>query len=564
MTDTIQEQTVKLEDLNYFWTSSGLPCFYADRPDIEDVVEQLGFNIYYLICNIAEDKPVTSATTTTYTAGVANTAPKFTTELTTGVVKVVNNIVGRSVSAVTDDITDLAPIRESGSYHMPPIPRLIVDKLDEFFRLVDAQHGTESIVLLTFDPSKDDSSGWGVLVPDQTNTSVHCNYNPDSIVDEKPDHVLIVGSVHSHPGMAAYASGTDHSDQADFDGLHITYGWQKTVNNNSTQYHIEMQMAGTSWTLKPDDVFESFTIQKEPDPDVVGWSTKVKKAYPPLHTQAGVYNKPATPPAPYQAARQTIVSTVPGTAKDFKPEIKTSGNYILVAEIDPSKPEVLCPSCHHLAGDYDLQLGYCKNCDIPFVSASDSVDDIFYQIKWYLNCRYIREDTIVYLWTKDDSYKEEIVMNIGTLKFTDDTEAVFNLSDSTKTTKNVHWDYDSDDDDLTRVGLEEFDPDITICCGTNVLNGNCSCKLPVLYEDTIDFENKHSERDVYEWTSKCLECKFYSGPGCKDYVEAVIDFATNGTLVSTPIRECDAFEHYKVWDESNGIPLNFSSHKGNR
>jgi hypothetical protein len=145
------------------------------------------------------------------------------------VVKVVNNIIGRSVSQVEDEIADLAAVRETAEYTLPGIPLEIVNRLDDFFRLVDAQHGTEAIVMLTFDPTKSDSSGWGVLVPEQTNTSVHCNYNPDSIVAEKPDHVMIVGSVHSHPGMAAYASGTDHADQADFDGIHITYGWQKSV-----------------------------------------------------------------------------------------------------------------------------------------------------------------------------------------------------------------------------------------------------------------------------------------------------------------------------------------------
>jgi len=42
MTDVAEVQPVKLEDLNYFWTTSGLPCFYADRENIEDIVESLG------------------------------------------------------------------------------------------------------------------------------------------------------------------------------------------------------------------------------------------------------------------------------------------------------------------------------------------------------------------------------------------------------------------------------------------------------------------------------------------------------------------------------------------
>ncbi len=543
-------KTVKLEDLNYFWTSNGLPCFYADRPDIEQIVEGLGFSIYYLICNIAEDKPLNNNVSV---AG-AVAKPMYTTDLTTGVVKVVNNIVGRSVSAVTEDITELTSVRENGVYNMPAIPKVIVDKLDEFFRLVDAQHGTESIVLLTFDPSKNDSSGWGVLVPEQTNTSVHCNYNPDSIVEEKPENVLIVGSVHSHPGMAAYASGTDHADQADFDGLHITYGWQKTLNNGATQYHIEMQMAGTSWTLKPEDVFESFDIKKEPDPDVVEWSEKVKKVYPPLHQQAGVSSIQQ-----YQASPTLTTTTVPGTNKYRKPEIKTEGSHILVAEIDPafSGQPVICPSCGYRTGELDLQRGYCHQCDVPLVSAGDLLDDILTQVKFYLNCRYVEDDTTVYLWTIDPITKEEIVMNIGIIKFINDVDVNFSYSEVQKTanqvpaasgTMSATWDYQ---DDLDDKGFESFDPDLTLCCGVDIVKGECTCKVPVLYEDVMDFENYHEQTDVYEWTSKCLECRFYSGPGCKSYVDAVVDYATNRTKLSVPIRECNSFELYVNTYESS-------------
>lgn len=547
MTDTVEMQPLKLEDLNYFWTKSNLPCFYADRDNIEDLIESLGFSIYYLICNIAEDKKNTNSATTT----------QYSTELVTGIVKVVNNIIGRSVSVVSDDISELSSIREAGLYHMPAIPKIIVDKLDEFFRLVDAQHGTESIVLLTFDPSKNDSSGWGVLVPDQTNTSVHCNYNPDSIVEEKPDNVLIVGSVHSHPGMAAYASGTDHSDQADFDGLHITYGWQKTVNNNATQYHIEMQMGGVSWTLKPEDVFESFIIQKDPDPDVIEWSNKVKKAFPPLHQQAGVYTPTqVNQPAPYHPAPQTTHITGPGTLKKINLNIKTTGNYIVVAEIDYALYNASCPNCDSITTDLDMQLGYCHSCDIPIASSGDTVDEIMVQVKWFLNCRYLSQNVTVYLWSKDSDSQEEMVMNIGTIKFINNVDAEFTYtSDSDKSSNKTILGYSKhsyDDSVIDDLDLESFDPDITICCGKNILKENCSCKFPVLYEDTIEFEEAHQQKDIYEWTSKCLECRFYSGPGCKDYVDAVINYKTNQKMLETTIRECDSFQSYREIDSYTG------------
>ena len=253
--DNITYMDVKLEDLNYFWTKSGVPCFMANRDNIEEEIEFLGFNIYYLICNVAVDRKVES---NVYDKGITTKNVSYVTDLSTKIVKVVNNFVGRTVAEIVDeDLFDFDVTRETAEYSLPPIPRVIIDKLDEFFRLVHVQHGTESIVLLTFDPQYEGTSqGWGVLVPDQVNTSVHCKYDADSIVDQKPEDVLIVGSVHSHPEMAAYASGTDHADQADFDGIHITYGWQKSINNGATQYHIEMQMAGHAYTLKPEDVFE--------------------------------------------------------------------------------------------------------------------------------------------------------------------------------------------------------------------------------------------------------------------------------------------------------------------
>lgn len=544
MSDNVQTQTVKLEDLNYFWTESGLPCFYADRDNIEDIVEDLGFNIYYLICNIAEDRPINSSTTT-----INSTAPKYTTDLTAGVVKVVNNIIGRSVNVVSDDILGLRPIRETGEYNMPPIPRIIVDKLDEFFRLVDAQHGTESIVLLTFDPLKNDSSGWGVLVPDQTNTSVHCKYDPDSVVAEKPDNVLIVGSVHSHPKMAAYASGTDHADQADFDGLHITYGWQSTINNGATQYHIEMQMSGSTWTLKPDDVFESFSYNKDPDPDVVEWSSKVKKAYPP-HQQAGVHSQAYSQPLSQSTSSRVTTTTMDPGIPDWHnttPKVNTNVPYIVIAEIDPNTTDPKCPSCFFNITEYATQVGYCQTCDIPFASALDNIDDIIAQAKWYLQTRYMYESYSVYLWSTDSSTKEETMMHIATVSGQNSSAIVEVYSPTV--------DLIEEEDEYA------FDPDLTVCCGTDVFDlSKCRCERPVLYEDIMDFERAHDAKDIYKWDSQCMTCVYYSAPGCLDYVDAVINYATNRKLISSPIVECSSYRHYSALDD-DGYPITVSSYK---
>lgn len=553
MTTTDKAPAVTLNDLTYFWATDGLPVFFADRENIEDIIEDLGFSIYYLFCNVAEDTtipapktPPTTYTATTTTTYAAATAPTIQTDLHTSIVKVVNNIVGRSVSPIDYQITQHNAVRETAEYNLPAIPYEMVNRLDEFFRLVDAQHGTESIVLLTFDPSKTDSSGWGILVPEQTNTSVHCNYNPDSIVAEKPENVMIVGSVHSHPGMAAYASGTDHSDQADFDGIHITFGWQKTVNGGATQYYIEMQMGGNSWTLKAEDVFETFKIEKEPDATVVEWSTKVKKAYPPLGghlaSQAGYQTTQMRQGT--TLAQTTQVSTPLGTTEikgKFQnvPVVDDVNPHIIVAEIDPFAKDIICPSCDYNLSEFQLKAGYCDCCDIPVISENDSFADILLSVEQYLKARSITNNPSVYMWTHHGPTGSDTIMRLTNRNNSNDWDDATEHS-SLLAEKQVDYldDYKFDEDD-------GFDTDLTLCCSTPILEpGACKCPRTVLYDDITDFEQAHREVDIYDYDGECFSCEHYFTSRCTPFVEAVLDFATNGLMVTKQLTECHLYQKY--------------------
>lgn len=541
-TDNI-EKTYTLEDLNYFWTKSGVPCFMADRDGIEDIVESLGFNIYYLIANIAEDRKVE---TKTYDKGVQSTTTTWVTDLSTSIVKVVNNFVGRSVSAVKEEeIYDFDAVREGAVYNLPPIPRVIVDKLDEFFRLVDAQHGTESIVMLTFDPKfEGDSQGWGVLVPDQVNTSVHCKYDPDSIVDQKPEDVMIVGSVHSHPNMAAYASGTDHADQADFDGLHITYGWQKSKNNGATEYHIEMQIGGTIWTLKPEDVFEDVIFTKEPDPQVIEWSSKVKKVLPP---QGGSVTQVAQPQAPAQHTAPPINRTqqdsIPaGTIKGDSrlqeyPDPQESGPFIIVAEVqipDDVSEDLDCPSCGAEIHGYGAEF-VCDTCDILLCLDSDLATDIIESAEKYLARRNMDLNSKVYIWTKDTNQNDLLMVIKDSLGVATDYD-----SDSFKSL--VH-----DESNIDPYFYEGFDSSRTVCCNEpldSLRAGECECVNPVFYDQVIEFDTAHPY-NVYNSDSICADCEYYYSRNCTPYLTSILDYARNGRPMESQISACENYVPYE-------------------
>ena len=536
------EQELTLDDLDYYWMSNGLPVFMANREDICEVVEYFGFNIYYLLGNIEKTTTTTPPSNTTYKA--ANTPAPAAVKVTTSnmqLFKVVNNFVGRTVAPSAESFDPLfIAVEEEATYNMPPIPHILVDKLDQFFRLVDAQHGSESIVMLTYDLEKEGSEGWGILVPDQTNTSVHCNYDPNSIAEVKPDNVMIVGSVHSHPGMSAYASGTDHKDQADFDGIHITFGWQKSVQNGATQYYAEMQMAGQAYKLDIEDVFEDYVVEKAPDPEVVAWTGKVKKALPP--STVGGSLTPAN--GTHQAATQAgITDHRKKQALSFRciPEFNLEDNAIIVAELDDEQNKLFtCPSCQTTLDEYDIFDGSCCVCDVPIAEKNTNVATLIDNLAYYCTRNGIDKKAPAYLWCRDANNADFIIRLTPTTLlnsiFTDP-----HLDDSYMILENT---------------LESVvDDDIfTVCCGRTLRDAEqlCYCNVQILTSDFVDFEEETKKIQVYDLSTGCPNCEFFYDTHCPEYIKLIEKFVNNRSTdpysfeEAISIQECNSYLPYSA------------------
>ena len=555
------EKPITLEDLDYFWMQSGAPCFMADREDICEIVESLGFQIYYLIADLEINKQMKGK----------DAQQKDTTWIQTEhkarVLKVVNNIVGRSISETDDSFGSdvLASVEEAATYNMPRIPKVIVNKLDEFFRLVHAQHGTESIVILTFDPTVGGEQGWGVLVPEQTNTSVHCKYDADSIVDLKPDHVIIVGSVHSHPEMAAYASGTDHEDQADFDGVHITYGWQKTKNGGATEYHAEMQMNGTAYVLNIDDVFEDAIPLKDPDPDVVEWSGKVKKVSPPPY-KAGVLGTPMAQPTGQGLAQQTGQGlalghtgstginyyggrSVPSRNQNIPFEMDEYDGQ-LIAEVDPLIQSITCPSCDLYLFKADIQThGYCPACDIPLAAKNASLSQIEFLTDEHRRMRNKDIGVAYYLWCRDDK-NENFLIQIKPDELDNrpspNGSRIDRFDEFAEYADEIEW--EAGLSLLKEDSLFLYADDVTLCCACPSEKAwvDCKCSPTVYWEDIETFENATVSIQKYEPASMCHTCAFYCLPECNDYRNLIVEYISTQQLPSKTIDGCDSWADFSI------------------
>lgn len=519
-TDTsITESSVEysMDDLNYYWAKDGLPVFVADIPNIIEVVKSLGFSFFYVMGNLKHVEKVKSIALKTpgkYVAP-ATSPPSLTTAdldivtYQTKFFKVISNVVGQSVIPVDNiEIEIFNEITSNTFYSLPKIPFNMIEKLDQFFRTIEVTHDSEAIVLLTFDPSFEDSQGWGILVPEQENNAAHCSYDPTSIAEKKPDNVYIVGSVHSHPAMPAYASGTDHKDQADFDGIHITFGWQSSVSNNATQYHIEMQMGGKIFILTVEQVFEQRKLY-DPDPEVLQWVTNVKKELPPIllggtHSTSDIHSNKQTGSSfsKKNSPKKEITSATKIHYSNLIPAYSLETLGIVVAEV-PDKisfvnVDCYCPCCGVELFEQDLWRSSCPDCDILIYAKGDPINFIHKIIEDFCVEIDIKiTDYKSYLWGFDDDNKSWLM------------EIVVPSSGS------------FDDSFLPKNHFEE--------------------------EDSLD---------IYVDNSRCSSCAHFYGISCPAYALAIekynlgtIDYDNSSKKVNG--EDCSYYAHFYVDEETS-------------
>lgn len=545
-----------LDDLKHFTMPNGLLCFMGDNPDICDIVESMGYNMYYVMADNVTKKSYTTQTQSQWVNGIHSPAKSTTIteeEREMALFKVVKNLIGRAVSVSQDEFgPEFAGITPVAHYHLPPIPNVLIKKLDEFFRLVDAKHGTESIVLLTFDDSNPDSSdSWGVLVPKQENTSVHCKYDPDSIVDLKPFNVSIVGSVHSHPGMAAYASGTDHEDQADFDGIHITFGWQSSVNNGATQYHIEMQMSGSAYTLKPEDVFEQIQSTKEPDPEVLKWTENVSKKAIPPYTGTGASTVLSFNPhqSTHQQTTQNRSINTGIRSLDVEQYLKDanlSKTSIVVVELPydmnsiRSVKIVHCPACEWELSNVDLSNGICSGCNVYIATRTQTASEIIDAVMYHESKVYQTTNdpfTDIYFFCFDDNAKPLLlhIYGNGTM-IPKEVEKQLMLEPDRPGLSLSDWD---ESDYVYLPGEDLDDYDVT--------------SAEVSYYDNlaVDFHDKFPDFTVYEDSNynDCCSCAFYYTGKCPKIREMIDEWMENdkqGLVDFKPISPCSSYVDWRT------------------
>jgi hypothetical protein len=146
------------------------------------------------------------------------------------------------------DVKNIANLR----FNLPKVPAHLTWGIKELFKRVVKNYYSEANTMLYYNKA---TKEFQVRVPKQTVT--HGGVEYDSLrtdIEENPDPAfLLVGTIHSHCDFAAFHSGTDVNDEADFDGLHVTFG-----HNHENVFTISacIVVNGKRQQVTPEDYLE--------------------------------------------------------------------------------------------------------------------------------------------------------------------------------------------------------------------------------------------------------------------------------------------------------------------
>ena len=156
---------------------------------------------------------------------------------------------------------------------LPKLPARHVVQIKTFFQKVVEKHRAEASVTLYYSKSQEK---YKIHIPRQSVSHGGVHYRRLGLTHlEGMSDFLRVGTIHSHCDFGAFHSGTDVSDEQDFDGIHCTFG-----HNDKEEFTISASMVvnGHRWPVDPCKLLEGIDpMRVENKPSL--WRKSEQAAY---------------------------------------------------------------------------------------------------------------------------------------------------------------------------------------------------------------------------------------------------------------------------------------------
>jgi len=138
--------------------------------------------------------------------------------------------------------------------HVSKIPASMAAKVVGIFRAAYEKYKSEAAVILFYNET---TKKHRFVVPKQEVSSASVTYERNNPFTDW----TMLGTIHSHASMNAFHSGTDVNDEANFDGLHITFGDMDEKEKFTVAASIVSN--GTRVVVDPSDYVDGLYLVEE-------------------------------------------------------------------------------------------------------------------------------------------------------------------------------------------------------------------------------------------------------------------------------------------------------------
>jgi hypothetical protein len=164
---------------------------------------------------------------------------------------------------------------ESCSVRYPKLSRAALEFAVGFFDRVYDLHRSEAVVLLFWDLRRKRYKLW---IPEQQPTVWESFSGRRSATDVAyqvpvalPKTHLLVGDIHSHADLSAYASQQDRADEFYRDGVHVVVGH---IDEEPPQFHLDIAVDSQRFRLKFNQFLQGYRCRRRIIPQA--WMNQVK------------------------------------------------------------------------------------------------------------------------------------------------------------------------------------------------------------------------------------------------------------------------------------------------
>jgi hypothetical protein len=222
------------------------------------------------------------------------------------------------------------------------IPMELWQKIVAFMKWGFKAHQSEVLITLFYNATEDRWDAWPFAQNPMGMTVNYVTEHPTYAIDRAQfnGEWVQLGSVHHHCTMAAFQSGTDKTDEADRDGIHITIG---KINSNPLDLHARQTFFNVFGDTKVADWIE-----------IPDWMRHVPEEYQPSLLSQMVVN-PANTDFPEEWKARVLKKIYP-----FSGQRQTT----ITENITPNKGRTLTPQRTMIGGTK-------KTCHVSTVTGNE-------------------------------------------------------------------------------------------------------------------------------------------------------------------------------------------------